>query len=472
MAFLHKCFQYTHPDNLFIENWHLDAIAYQLAMAMAGMNNRCIINLPPRSLKSFIVSVVLPAWILGHKPDAKIITIAYSDELSKQHMLLFRQIMASAWYKELFPETAISEWKDTDSELLTTANGYRICVSVGGSITGRGADYIIIDDPNKADDANYPNELARRNEWYSSTIPSRLNNKKTGVIILVMQRLDVADLTAHLLESGDFNILSLPAVNDADRHIPVGDNERHFWPAGALLQPDREDAEVLGQLERSMGPRVYAAQYLQNPVPREGALFKAGYLQRYTADPGPFEHLILSCDPASKTSSNNDYSAVVLLGVKGDKYYVLNVWRQRLELPDLQKLLVRLYAEYAAGALLIEDAGIGIGLLQQIKADAPGVNSIGYKPKLDKKLRAEQATIVAEAGRLFLPEKAQWLPDFERELLQFPSVKHDDQVDALSQAIIWHQSRSEVPSDFTIPIVRSSGEISLDGFLSRLYQPY
>jgi len=456
-AFVEKAFMYVNPGTPLCISWHIEAICFYLKRMLRGDYRRGIINLPPRSLKSFIVSVALPAWIHGQDPSARIITIAYGEELSKQHMMMYRQIMEADWYRSLFPATVIGEWKNSDTELWTTANGYRLCASAGGPITGRGGNYIIIDDPHKADDANYPNELIKRCNWYSSTIPSRLDDKQSGIILVVMQRLDVNDLSGYLADKGGFEILSLPARNAEDQHIALSDNKNHFWKAGELLQPEREDQKVLDELRNSMGERAFAAQYLQNPVPREGAFFKTGSLQRFKKSPERFDRVILSCDPASKTSPNNDYSAVVLCGIVKNKYYILQVWQMRVELPFLINFLTKCYPSFNADVLLVEETGIGIAIIQHIRAQACKINIQAFKSKMDKATRAERTTIVAEAGRLFLPEEAPWLPNYERELFQFPAVKHDDQVDATTQIICWNEIRRPLPTVGIMSIPRSDG---------------
>ena len=171
---------------------------------------RLIINLPPRQLKSFIVSVALPAFILGMDPSAKIICISYSDDLAKALARDFKRIIESAWYRTVFPD--VRPTKMTESEFVTDQGGTRYATSVGGTLTGRGGDFIIIDDPIKPEEALSDKARQSTNEWYKSTLLSRLDDKAKSVLILVMQRLHVNDLTGFVEASGGFHKLALPAI--------------------------------------------------------------------------------------------------------------------------------------------------------------------------------------------------------------------------------------------------------------------
>jgi len=209
-VFLLQAFATTYPGKEFMDNWHIDAIVYALTLAIQGKMPRLIINLPPRYLKSFIVSVVLPAFILGMDPTAKIICVSYSDELAKTLARDFRRLVESTWYQKLFPNVRLS--KVTEGEIVTTAGGSRLATSVGGSLTGRGGDFIIIDDPIKAEDALSDRARQSNNEWFNTTLLSRLDDKQRSVLILVMQRLHVNDLTGFVEGSGGFHKISLPAI--------------------------------------------------------------------------------------------------------------------------------------------------------------------------------------------------------------------------------------------------------------------
>ena len=195
-TFIAKVFQTVSPGDRYLHNWHIDAIVYTLLQIHEGDNRRLIITQPPRSLKSICTSVAFVAWSLGHDPSKRFACVSYSHELAATFARQFRAVVTSDWYRALFPHVRLA--KDTETECVTTEGGGRFAVPVGGSFTGRGADVIIIDDPMKADDAQ--SEKARRavNDWYGTTLLSRLDDKERGAIILVMQRLHEDDLAGKL----------------------------------------------------------------------------------------------------------------------------------------------------------------------------------------------------------------------------------------------------------------------------------
>jgi len=209
-SFVRKVFKTVLPGSTYLPNWHIDAIVYQLMRVHHGESRRLLINQPPRSLKSICVSIAYVAWLLGHKPGCRIIVVSYSNDFAVELHRQFRMVIDSEWYRALFPAMRVA--KDTGTELVTTMGGSRYATSVGGTLTGRGADLIIIDDPLKAEDAN--SELARKRviDWYGGTLVSRLNDKENGPIVVVMQRLHQDDLAGHLIrQSGGWHFLELPA---------------------------------------------------------------------------------------------------------------------------------------------------------------------------------------------------------------------------------------------------------------------
>jgi hypothetical protein len=221
-AFLEKSFKTLSPGNKFVWNWHIDAITWQLERARRGQNKRLIINMPPRSLKSLTASVAWPAFILGLDPSQRIICVSYSGELARKFSNDFRALINAPWYKVLFPWTRISRFKDSEVETEFTSRGFRLATSVGGTLTGRGGDIIIIDDPLKPDDIYSDAKRSAPNEWFSNTLLSRLDDKRTGAIVVVMQRVHLYDLTGFLLDQSDeWEVLGLPAIAYADQDIPT-----------------------------------------------------------------------------------------------------------------------------------------------------------------------------------------------------------------------------------------------------------
>jgi hypothetical protein len=260
-------FSVINPGQEYTPNWHISAIAHKLDKVRRGESKRLIIAMPPRHLKSITVSIAFPAFLLGHYPSMRIIGASYADSLAVAHSNDFRRLIESGSYKRLFPEMRIDPAKNTEAEVRTTQRGFRLATSVGGSLTGRGGQLIIIDDPLKPDEA--ASETARRRaiDWYEKTVTSRLDHKGEGRIILVMQRLHVDDLAGHLLEAGGWDYLGLPAIAGIEEAIPLTRGRVHIRQPGELLFPARESMTVLDQLKREMGSYAFSAQYQQEPVP-------------------------------------------------------------------------------------------------------------------------------------------------------------------------------------------------------------
>ena len=219
-AFVRKVFSALAPGQTFVRSWHLEAIAYQLERLRRGEIRRLIINMPPRSLKSISASVAFPAFVLGHDPTRRIICVSYSGDLAKKHANDFRAVAEARWYQDLFFGMRIGQ-KDSESEIELTARGFRLATSVGGTLTGRGGDLIIIDDPLKPDDAYSEVKRTAANEWFTNTLMSRLDDKRTGAILIVMQRVHMDDLTGFVQSlSDDWTVLSLPADRGDRRGHP------------------------------------------------------------------------------------------------------------------------------------------------------------------------------------------------------------------------------------------------------------
>lgn len=198
--FVQMCFMTLHPEQKYNHNWHIDCIAEFLQGFLKGPDRRGIINLPPRSLKSIMISVALPAWIMGNDPSKRIIVVCHTKELGSKHANDFRRIVESEWFKRAFPRFKPS-LKNTETELQTSLKGFRLTVSVDGPLTGRGADIIIVDDPMKANDAMSDAELEKIIDWYRSTLLSRLDDKENGIILIVMQRLHQFDLCGYSIKT-------------------------------------------------------------------------------------------------------------------------------------------------------------------------------------------------------------------------------------------------------------------------------
>jgi predicted phage terminase large subunit-like protein len=437
-VFVERVFAELNGSAPYLDNFHIAAVCAVLEEVRVGNCRRLAITLPPRSLKSIIISVAYPAWLLGRAPATSIICASYGQTLADELGRNCRQVMLSDWYRRLFPATRLCSDKQSASAFETTAGGSRRATSVGGALTGFGADIIIVDDPTKPEEAQSDAERARTNFWARHTLFTRLNDKAKGTIILVMQRLHEDDMIGHVSTFSELRIVSFPAIAQEEENwaIPTPHGLRHHRRAvGEALHPEREPLQVLDEISRSIGTRFFAAQYLQMPAPPGGSIVKPEWFQRYdVANPPPFDRVVQSWDTASRASEISDFSACTTWGVRGKQFFLLHVLRKRLEYPDLKRAIISQAAAYDASTVLIEDAASGIALIQDLKNDG-FYKAEAIKPKGDKVMRLQGTTGVIEAGQVFVPERAPWLEDYLHELMMFPATRFDDQVDSTSQAL-------------------------------------
>ncbi|MGO4386784.1 phage terminase large subunit [Microvirga sp. 2YAF29] len=425
-------------------NWHLDTLSYYFQEAAAGRIKRLLITIPPRHLKSFCGSVALPAWILGRDPRVRIICASYGSDLSTTFSNDCRKIMMEPWYRQAFPHTRLSSTKNTQSEFQTTKGGGRLATSVEGMLTGRGANFLLLDDLMKPMDA--ASETKRKNviDFYKGTAFSRLDTKLNDVIIIIMQRLHQDDLAGHLLEhgGGEWTHVDLPAIADTDENILIGPNRYHFRKVGDLLHPEREPQSVLDELKRTLGSSAFSAQYLQRPIPQDGEIFNWAWFRTFRTLPvrGEYDEIVQSWDPASKTGADNDYSVCTTWLVQEGRYYLLDIYRERLNFPNLRRRIVELAELHQASVVLIEDKGAGQEMIAMLQEEGR-LPIIPVMPLRDKVERAIAQTLQIEAGRVFIPESASWLEEFKTEALTFPNGRHDDQIDSMVQFLKWIKER-------------------------------
>ncbi len=431
-CFLKKCFYTVNPGTPYLHNWHIDLIARYLRECEHGKIHRFIVNIPPRYLKSLIISVAWPAWLLGHDPTRRIIVASYADSLSHKHSLDCRLVMQSDWYQRIFPETCIASGQNEKHKFVTTARGFRLAVSVGGSVTGEGGNFLIVDDPMNPTLVHSLPYRERVQRWYDQTFSSRLDDKKRGVIVIVMQRLHEDDLTGHLLgKHSEWRRLRLPVVEVEHTRY------RH---EGELLHPAREGQKEVERMKQELGSFAFAAQYQQAPVANDAGMIQRSWLHHYTDNPPETLRITQSWDTAIKAGNQHDYSVCMTWGESEAYYYLLDNVRDKLEYPALKKLILAQAEHWQPHAILLEDKASGQSLLQDLRKTS-SLPLIGITPTKDKLTRMAAVSPLFEAGKVLLPRRASWLIDYEAELLAFPHGSHDDQVDATSQYLGWVQRK-------------------------------
>ena len=278
--FLRRVMATVSPGVRYRHNWHIDAMAEYLAACARGELPRLMINLPPRMLKSTLVSVAWPAWVLGHQPRERIMVASYAQALSTKHSTDCRAVMEAPWYQRLFTATQLAHDQNEKEKFATTLRGYRRAVSVGGAAIGEGGNILIIDDPLNPLQATHHHQRTSVNQWFEHTWATRLDDKQHGAMVVVMQRLHPEDLCGYLLEKGGWEHLCLPAIAPTQMQVRLGDFS-YVREAGEALHPAREPLTVLARLQTDLGSANFNAQYQQTPMKRVGGLVKPEWFPRF-----------------------------------------------------------------------------------------------------------------------------------------------------------------------------------------------
>lgn len=458
-AFTIKVFETLNPGRSFKKNWHLRAIAHCMDLVRQGEVNQQIINIPPRSLKSTIVSVAWPAFLMGHDPAMKIMVVSHNQALAIQLSHDFRKIVQSAWYKDAFPTMQAAPVTDNETTFRTVKQGARYAVSVGSGVTGIGAEIIIIDDPVDASNAFNANLMASVNEWLSTALPTRHDNPETSKTVLVMQRLSVIDPTAFLQTIEPWHSLVLPVVAPEDMDIPIAPGKVYKWRKGEYLHPDHLTPDWLEKQRKRLGENAYRAQYLQAPVPYGGGAIDLSKIARWKNPPKHRDKRILSIDAASGMNKKSR-TAIQLYDIVGDQLYLRHAEASHMDFPTAYERILRLFERNSVDRIILEKGGSGQSLAELLVKEVTSGKIKLVTPKMSKEERMAKAQVRLYDGSVLLPEKADWLNSFEEELSAFPVGLHDDQVDAFSQAINWNwnQHVPTLTARYTL-ITRDSGPL-------------
>jgi predicted phage terminase large subunit-like protein len=427
-------------------NWHIDAVCRVLEAVSRGDLRRVIINIPPGTMKSLLVSVFWPAWVWTWRPEWRPLFGSYAIELSMRDSVRCRAVVSSTWYRTTFaPTWQLSGDQNVKSYFENTQRGFRMALSVGSAGTGFRGDAVVVDDPLNAKEAHSEPAREEALTWWTQTMPTRVNDPATGVFVIVMQRLHEEDLTGHMLKSGGYAHLCLPMEYEPDLACACGQKpcitgslgklDPRTAP-GELLFPEMFTREVLAELKRTMGSAVYAGQEGQRPSPAEGGMFKRSWWKRYKVAPAKFDEVVQSWDFAFKETSTSDYVVGQVWGRVGAECWLLDQVRDRMDFTASLAAIEDLSAKWPqAKAKLIEDKANGSAVITSLKKKISGL--IEIQPDGGKQARASAVTPFVEAGNVYIPEAgaAAWASDYVEELAAFPNGANDDQVDCTSQAL-------------------------------------
>lgn len=415
-----------------LHNDHMVQICDALERVVVGQCTRLIINIPPRSGKTELSVVNFIAWCMGNFPDSEFIHATYSKRLATANAYAARSIMLHDLFAEIFPFSHLSGDSKAKDEFRTENGGMVYATGADGSITGVGAGKmrdsfggaIIIDDPHKAGEATSVVRRTNVVDWFTTTMESRKNRPDTPIIV-IMQRLHEEDLAGWLLAGGNgekWTHLNIPA------ELENGDS---FWPRQFPI-------DDLKRKEAS-NPYVYAGQYLQRPAPIGGGLFKDEWWKYWRVEP-IIEYKMIYADTAMKTGQENDYSVFQCWGMGRDgNIYLLDQLRGKWEAPQLLINAQSFFNKHnqvewsPLRQMKVEDKASGTGLIQQMSQN--GIPVVGIQRNRDKITRAYDVAPMIEAGRVYLPENADFLSEFLLESTQFPNGAHDDQLDPMMDAI-------------------------------------
>ena len=410
---------------------HLKLLNDELLEIFDGDNDRLMVFLPPGHGKSSLISETFPSWWLGHHPDDRIIFVSYEHNFAAGKGRACRDLFAE-WGPKSFNHDLRPELQRADEWGIKDHRGIMWSAGVGGAITGKRANLIIIDDPVKnAEQADSPTYRRRAYDWYKTTLRTRL--EPGGAIILVMTRWHEADLAGRLLEDqetgGDeWKVINLPAI--AEEEDALGRSP------GQALWPERFPIDALEQTRRDNPPRWWNALYQQRPSPEEGNIVNRNWWQYHRPvhpDDVQMDDIIQSWDCSFKETGNS-YVVGQVWGIKGPNKYLLDQFRERTDFPGTLRAIRQMTDKWPqARTKLIEDAANGPAVIATLKREISGIIPVRAAGSKEARLHAVVPEI--EAGNVYLPEGAPWVRDFIEEFVSFPNGANDDQVDAATQAL-------------------------------------
>lgn len=468
------------PHTPFVDNWHLEAVCDHLQACTEGNIQNLIINIPPRHLKSQATQVFWPAWVWAKQPQIKFLCVAYNKNLVARDARKCRNIITSPWYQDRWGHKfSLSEDQNVKYHYENTAGGVRMIGSFEGGVTGEGGDYLVVDDPTQLEDAHNVNALKHAQEVWDGTLATRVNNPVTAVRVIIMQRLNDADLTGHILANeGGWVHLYLPAKFEPKRRTvtfftrdlqpnsnkPKADAKPFFVDPrtyeGELLHPQRfPEAEII-KLE-AKGDLHFAGQQQQRPVVAAGKIFKRSWFRHYEVLPRDLDKLNDSClsiDCAFKDTKKSSHVVGTAWARKGANIYLLHRIRRRLDFLGTLELIQSLTQMFPwIGPKYVEDKANGPAAINVLRSKISGL--IPVTPEGGKESRAHAITYLYQAGNVWHPDpdRYPWVKQFEDNLAAFHGGAIDtDDADSTTQAL-FHHFHVRPQSDITLMDILTTG---------------
>jgi len=401
-----------------------------------GRISRLMVTMPPRSGKSELCSKYYPAWLVGAL-QKRVILCSYEAQFASSWGRKARDILEQ-WGKPLYGVSVSNSSSAANWWELSNSQGMMSTAGVGGPITGKGGNVLIIDDPVKnSDDARSKLFQEKQWDWYQSTLYTR--REPGASILLIMTRWNEGDLAGRLLDAekngGEhWERVNFEALASRDEFVPLAGGKSFSRKEGDPLWPERFSKQDMLNIKEAVGTKVWTSLYMQNPSPEEGAIWKVEWFsQRYDVLP-QLKVKIQTIDSAFKTGVGNDYSVIATWGMAKNGFYLIDIWRMKVEYPDLYQAIIDQFNKHDPRYVIIEDAASAQSAIQQLKRETM-LPILPVHPAQSKIARAEIATPYGEAKRIFLPNGGIWISDWIEEHVTFPNGKHDDCVDTTSLAI-------------------------------------
>lgn len=416
------------------DNWHIKFLcdelqtAAQLVFEGKPKEYDLVINVPPGSTKSMISSVLFPVWCWMNKPSLRFIVSSYSSSLADDFAIKSRDIIESEDFKRMYPDITLRSDRNQIKKYENSQKGVRYSMGFNGTITGKHADIIIIDDPLKAEDAFSKTNRQKANRVIQNTLSRRKRDNNVTLTILIMQRLHEEDPTALFLRRKKIKLICLPGEL-TDKVIP--ESAKKYYVNG-MLDPVRMNEDALYDAKADMGSFGYSAQILQDPIDSDTAIFNPMWWKYYESTPS-LNMIIQVWDTAFKKGQHNDFSVCETWGININGFYLIDVYRNKITFPDLVNETKNQAIKHSPKVILIEDCASGQSLIQQLQADT----KLPIKPwrSMDKEVRAHEVSPRIESGQVYIPYKAKFISEFLTEHSAFPNGSHDDQVDCTGIAL-------------------------------------